>query len=153
MSPVSVGVISDTHGQLRPEAIEALRGVDLIVHAGDIGPARIVESLEAVAPVYAVRGNTDMDGWARQLPLTRRVQAGSVTLYVLHNLAHLDLVPHDAGIAVVVSGHSHAPHEQWRDGVLYFNPGSAGPKRFDLPVSVGRLQIDGETIRARHVML
>jgi putative phosphoesterase len=138
---LSVGVISDTHGLLRPEAVAALRGSDLIVHAGDVGSPEILDELRALAPTYAVRGNVDRGAWAESLPLTAVVEAGPHQLYVLHILDDLDLVPEAAGFSAVISGHSHKPHAETRRGVLYLNPGSAGPRRFRLPVTVARLRV------------
>jgi putative phosphoesterase len=136
-----IGLISDTHGLLRPEALRALDGSDLIVHAGDVGKPEILNSLRLLAPVVAVRGNIDRGGWATALPLTATVKAGSVAVYVLHDLQQLDLDPAAAGFQVVVSGHSHKPSRTERGGVLYLNPGSAGPRRFQLPVTVARLDL------------
>ncbi len=124
---------------LRPEAIEALRGSEHIIHAGDVGAAEILEELATIAPVTAIRGNVDKGAWARKLPETEVVEIGGISIYVLHDLAQLDLKPEAAGFKVVISGHSHVPKQETRGGVLYFNPGSAGPRRFKLPVSVGRL--------------
>jgi putative phosphoesterase len=140
---VRVGVISDTHGLLRPEAVSALAGVERIVHAGDIGDRAVLVALERVAPVSAVRGNNDRGAWARDIPETEVVEVGGVSLYVLHDLHELDLDPRAAGFAAVIAGHSHQPRQEERDGVLYFNPGSAGPRRFRLPISLGRLTIQG----------
>lgn len=139
--PLLVGVISDTHGLLRREAIAALRGARLIVHAGDIGGPSVLHELRRIAPVVAVRGNNDHGGWARDIPLTEVVQAGPAQLYLLHDLNELDLDPAAAGFAAVIAGHSHQPSASVRDGVLYLNPGSAGPRRFRLPVAVARLRI------------
>lgn len=144
-----VGVISDTHGLLRPEALAALRGADHLVHAGDIGKPEVLHELRAVAPLTAVRGNNDVGAWARTIPDTASVRLGGIALYVLHDLRALDLDPAAAGFRVVVSGHSHQPRVEERDGVLYVNPGSAGPRRFRLPVSVATLEIDGRRVRAR----
>jgi putative phosphoesterase len=141
MPSILIGAISDTHGLLRPEAIEFLRGSDHIIHAGDIGSSEILENLSTIAPVTAVRGNVDKGAWARALPETHVLELGGIFIYVLHDLARLDLKPRAAGFAVVVSGHSHVPNQEVRDGVLYFNPGSAGPRRFKLPVSIGKLVI------------
>ena len=151
-APIVIGVISDTHGRLRPKAVEALRGSDFIIHAGDIGDPSILKELSSLAPVTAVRGNVDRAVWARPLPEWNVLEAGGLSIYVLHDLHQLDVKPAAAGFAAVVSGHSHIPGQQIRDGVLYFNPGSAGPKRFHLPVSVGKLllrdgQITGKIIR------
>jgi hypothetical protein len=144
-----VGLISDTHGLLRPEATAFLRGSDFIVHAGDIGNARVLEELSAIAPVTAVRGNNDQGAWAQAIVETAVLQVGEVFVYVLHNLAELDLDPVAAGFRVVVSGHSHRPSVEMRDGVLYVNPGSSGPRRFRLPVSVAELHIAGASVKAR----
>jgi hypothetical protein len=142
-----VGVISDTHGLLRPEAIAALRGTDAIVHAGDVGSPEVLEGLAAIAPVTAIRGNNDRGAWAEKLPLTEVLEIDGVRLYVLHDVKELDLDPRGAGFAAVISGHSHQPRQEERGGVLFFNPGSAGPRRFKLPVAVGRLRIDGGRVR------
>ena len=144
---IIVGVISDTHGLLRPEAVGTLRGSDYIIHAGDVGDAEILKQLNAIAPVTAVRGNVDREPWARKLPETQVLEAGGISIYILHSVADLDLKPEAAGFAAVVSGHSHIPKQEVRNGVLYFNPGSAGPRRFKLPVSVGRLVIQGGRVR------
>jgi putative phosphoesterase len=147
MQAVLIGVISDTHGLLRPGALEALRGADSIIHAGDAGSPEILEKLAAIAPVTAVRGNIDKGAWARKLPETEVLEVAGISIYVLHDLAQLDLKPKAAGFAVVVSGHSHVPKQETRDGVLYFNPGSAGPRRFKLPVSLGRLIVEDGRVR------
>jgi uncharacterized protein len=144
---ILIGIISDTHGLLRPEAIEALQGADHIIHAGDVGSPEILEQLSTIAPVTAVRGNVDKGAWSRKLPETEVVELGGVSIWVLHDLARLDLKPKGAGFAVVVSGHSHVPKQETRDGVLYFNPGSAGPRRFKLPVSVGKLVVKDGGVR------
>jgi putative phosphoesterase len=134
-----VGLISDTHGLLREEAVEALRGSDLIIHAGDVGDAKILEDLRVLAPVVAIRGNVDLEPWADALPVTAVAETGAVSIYVLHDLNRLDLDPAVAGFQIVVSGHSHKPAQAARNGVLFINPGSAGPRRFQLPVTVARL--------------
>jgi hypothetical protein len=136
-----IGVISDTHGLLRPEALLALRGSDHIIHAGDVGDPKILPRLAAIAPVTAVRGNIDKGAWAKKLPATEVLEFQSVSIYILHSLAELDLKPEAAGFAAVISGHSHVPKQEKKNGVLYFNPGSAGPKRFRLPVTIGRLKV------------
>jgi uncharacterized protein len=142
---VVIGVISDTHGLLRPEAVELLRGSEHIIHAGDIGAPEIVGELEKIAPVTAIRGNVDTQAWAHRFAETEAVELAGVFVYVIHDANALDLNPKAAGFAVVISGHSHKPKQQVKDGVLYFNPGSAGPRRFKLPISVGRLVIaDGK---------
>jgi putative phosphoesterase len=148
-----VGLISDTHGLLRPQALDALAGSDCIVHGGDIGNAAILEALAAIAPVIAVRGNNDRGEWAAGLRDTERLQLGNVVVYAIHDLAGLDIDPRAAGVQVVVSGHSHRPKVERRDGVLYVNPGSAGPRRFSLPISVGELTIAGSDVSARTVAL
>lgn len=139
--PSHLGLISDTHGLLRREAVEALRGSELILHAGDVGDSKILEELRKLAPVVAVRGNVDTEEWAKALPLTTVAEAGAVLIYVLHDVNALDLDPAAAGFRLVVSGHSHKPKKVERDGVWYVNPGSAGPRRFQLPVSVARLNL------------
>jgi len=141
MKPTRVGLISDTHGLLRPEAIAALQGSQLIVHAGDVGKPEILESLRRIAQVVAVRGNVDTAHWAQGLPLTAVAEAGEVLIYVLHDVKALDLKAQAAGFPVVVSGHSHKPGTMERGGVLYVNPGSAGPRRLQLPVTVARLDL------------
>jgi uncharacterized protein len=130
-----------------------LRGSDRIIHAGDVGSAEILEKLAAIAPVTAVRGNIDRAAWARSLPETEVLEVGGISIYVLHDLAILDLKPEAAGFHIVISGHSHVPKQELRAGVLYFNPGSAGPRRFKLPVSIGRLKLNGEKIEAEIVAL
>jgi hypothetical protein len=149
----TVGVISDTHGLVRPEAVAALAGVERIVHAGDIGSPDVLTQLERVAPVVAVRGNNDRDAWAAAIPQTEVVEIGGVSLYVLHDLHELDLDPRAAGFAVVIAGHSHQPRLDERDGVLYLNPGSAGPRRFKLPISLARLTVAGARVRAELLTL
>ncbi len=151
--PVTLGVISDTHGLLRLEAVEALRGSDRILHAGDVGAPEILEALAEIALVTAIRGNVDTGTWARSLPTTEVVEAGAVRIYMLHDLGQLDLKPEAAGLRVVVYGHSHQPKMEEKNGVLYFNPGSAGPRRFHLPVSVGRLTIGAGKVEAELVEL
>ncbi len=140
--PTSVGVISDTHGLLRPEAVEALRGSAWIIHAGDVGKESVLTQLATVAPVVAIRGNVDFGEWTERLPLTETLQIGDVLLHVIHDVKDLDLNPAAASIRVVISGHSHQPSIHEENGVLYLNPGSAGPRRFKLPVSVARLEIN-----------
>ena len=138
---VKLGIISDTHGVLRPEAARALSGVDLIVHAGDVGNPEVLVQLKALAPVFAVRGNVDTGAWAKELPATAIVDAGSASLYVLHNLTELDLQPKAAGFDAVISGHTHQAEHYEREGVLYLNPGSAGPRRFNLPVTLALVEV------------
>ncbi len=150
---VEVGVVSDTHGLLRQEALEALQGVDVILHAGDVGDPLILQQLVSLAPVFVVRGNVDRAQWADALPSTEVVEVAGVTFYMLHELELLDLDPAEAGIDVVVYGHSHRPEAEEKDGVLYLNPGSAGPRRFDLPVTLARLSIGEGTLEAGIVSL
>jgi len=140
-NPKLIGLISDTHGLLREEALRALQGAELIVHAGDVGAPEILDALRTLAPVVAVRGNVDREEWAQALPLTAVAEAGPVNIYVLHDVNHLDLDPVAAGFQVVVSGHSHKLGRSKRSGVLYINPGSAGPRRFQLPITVARLDL------------
>jgi putative phosphoesterase len=148
-----IGVISDTHGLLRPEALVALAGCERILHAGDVGAPETLEKLREIAPVTAVRGNIDTARWARSLPESAVVEAGEYHIYILHDLSQLDLKPEAAGFSAVISGHSHQPLARTKNGVLYFNPGSAGPRRFNLPVSVGRLRINGAKIEAELITL
>jgi hypothetical protein len=148
-----IGLLSDTHGLLRPEALAFLHGSDFIVHAGDIGDAEVLEKLRTVAPVTAVRGNNDRDGWALAIAETEVLRVDEVSIHVLHDLAQLDLDPAAAGFRVVVSGHSHRPRIEERDGVLYVNPGSCGPRRFNLPIAVGELRISGSSVKAKLVEL
>jgi putative phosphoesterase len=149
---LQVGLISDTHGLLRPEAVAALQGSDYIVHAGDIGSPDILEELARIAPVTAVRGNNDNGGWIRHIPLTNDLVVGTVRIHVSHDLAHLGQ-PGARGARVIVSGHSHRPKVETRDGVVYVNPGSAGRRRFSLPVSVARLHLQGSEVTAELVTL
>jgi hypothetical protein len=151
--PITIGVISDTHGLLRPEAIDALRGSDLIFHAGDVGEKEILEVLAQIAPVTAVRGNVDTAPWTVALPKTQALEVGGVSIYMVHNIGELDLSPKAAGFRVVVYGHSHQPKIEEKNGVLFFNPGSAGPRRFTKPVSVGRLKIEGGEVQAEIIKL
>jgi uncharacterized protein len=146
-----VGVISDTHGLLRPEAMRALAGSDFIVHGGDVGRESILHSLERVAPVTAVRGNVDTDGWARRLPTTGVLDAGGARIYVVHDIAELDVDPAAAGVSVVVFGHSHRPSIERRGDVLFLNPGAAGARRFHLPVTIARLEIESGRAEAEIV--
>lgn len=140
MPSMMIGVISDTHGLLRAEAVQALRGSELIIHAGDVGSPAILEQLAAIAPVKAIRGNVDMQPWARRLPETRVVQAQGVRLFVIHDGKQFR-IHSPPGYAAVISGHSHKAAIDWRNGVLFLNPGSAGPRRFSLPVTIARLRI------------
>jgi putative phosphoesterase len=148
-----IGLISDTHGLLRPEAKSFLRGCDHIVHGGDVGNAGILHELASLAPTTVVRGNNDVGLWADRLRETELVQLGDVFLYAIHDLAQLDIDPHAAGVDVVISGHSHRPLIEERDGVLYVNPGSAGPRRFTLPIAVAELVVAGTSIVPRIVEL
>ena len=143
-----VGVISDTHGLLRPEVFPIFKGVDLIVHAGDIGKPEVLKELQSIARVVPVRGNNDIGSWAKRIPESETVQIGGVRVFVLHNVKELDVIPSAAGFNVVISGHSHRPLIDQRDGVLFLNPGSAGPRRFKLPISVARLIVDGPRVHA-----
>ena len=147
-----VGVISDTHGLLRPQALEHLRGSHHIIHAGDIGSPEIIPRLQEIAPVTAIRGNIDIQSWARRFPETEAVELGGRLIYIIHDVNALDLDPQAGGFAAVISGHSHQPSREIRKRVLYFNPGSAGQRRFKLPVSLGRLEI-GSRIEARWIRL
>lgn len=148
-----MGVISDTHGLLRPEAVDALRGSHLILHAGDVGSASVLEQLAEIAPVIAVRGNIDTEPWAQRLPNDVVAEVGQASIYMLHNIGQLDLKPEAAGFAAVIYGHSHKPDCEVRNGVLYFNPGSAGARRFKLPVSLGRLRVTGDAVEPELITL
>ena len=148
-----VGVISDTHGLLRPEALAALQGSNYIIHAGDVGDPAILDKLAEIAAVTAVRGNVDHGPWAQKIPATNVLEVGGVSIYILHNLQELDVKPEAAEFAAVIYGHSHIPKQELKNGVLYFNPGSAGPRRFKLPISVGRLTIENGKIKAKILLL
>lgn len=148
-----VGVISDTHGLLRVEALRALEGSELILHAGDVGQAHVLEALREIAPVIAVRGNVDRGDWAADLPETAITELGGVALYIIHDLNHLDIDPGAAGVRVVISGHTHKPTLRQQGRVTYLNPGSAGPRRFRDPVSAALVSIEGEQVEARILML
>jgi hypothetical protein len=148
-----IGVISDTHGLVRPEALRALRGADLIVHAGDVGTPEVLDALRAVAPVVAVRGNNDRGRWARALAETEVIERAGRSLYVLHDVKTLDVDPRAAGYDAVIAGHSHQPRVERRDGVLYLNPGSAGPRRFRLPICVARIDIATRRFEAEIITL
>ncbi len=148
-----VGVISDTHGLLRPQAVEALCGVTHILHAGDVGTLEVLEQLRKIAPVTVVRGNVDRGAWAQTIPLHEVTEIEGASIFMLHILAELNLKPEAAGFAAVIYGHSHKPASEVRKGVLFFNPGSAGPRRFKLPVTVGKLIVEGSKVRAEIVEL
>ena len=152
-NPTRIGLISDTHGLLRKEALEALRGSEMILHAGDVGKPEILEALRELAPVVAVRGNVDTQEWARGLPTTAIAQAGAIRIYMMHDVKQLDLDPVTAGFQTVLSGHSHQPGKAERGGVWYINPGSAGPRRFQLPVTVALLNLGEEPWRLEFVNL
>lgn len=153
MTSYRVGLISDTHGRLRPEALAWLQGSDFIVHAGDIGGPDILDTLSKLAPVTAVRGNNDQDAWALGIPETNVLQVGGISLYIVHALQDLDIDPAAAGFEVVVAGHSHRPASVYKAGVLYVNPGSAGPRRFSLPISAGEIVVAGKNLTPRLVEL
>jgi len=148
---MKIGVISDTHGLLRDEALAALQGVEHILHAGDVGDAAILDELRAIAPVTAIRGNVDTHGACALLPATEMVSLAGISFYLVHSVHDLDLNASAAGVRCVVSGHSHMPLIEERRGVMYLNPGSAGPRRFALPVTVAHVFIDGEAMRAEIV--
>ena len=148
-----LGLISDTHGLLRPEAVDALCGVDQILHAGDVGAPEILNRLETIAPVTAVRRNVDGGAWARKLPLSEVVEVDGMSIYMLHILEKLDLKPEAAGFSAVIYGHSHVPKIEKKNDVLYFNPGSAGPRRFKLPITVGKLIVDAKKLHAEIIEL
>ena len=153
MGTLRVGLISDTHGLVRPEALAVLKGCAHIVHGGDVGDVAVLRALEAIAPVTAVRGNNDHGPWASALRDTELFEAGGIYFYAVHDIAELDIDPASAGVQVVVSGHSHRPRVEARDGVWFANPGSAGPRRFSLPVSVGEVVIEGGRVTARSILL
>ena len=148
-----VGLISDTHGLLRPEALDFLAGCNYIVHGGDIGNAAILERLADIAPLTTVRGNNDREAWARAIPVSAQLTIGGVVLHAIHDIKELDIDPAAVGVRSVVSGHSHRPSCSERNGVLYINPGSAGRRRFSLPISAAELIIEGNTVRPRIVTL
>jgi uncharacterized protein len=148
-----IGVIADTHGLVRPQAIEALAGVDMILHAGDVGKQEVLDTLKDIAPVVAVRGNNDKGDWAQTLPDREVVEVGKISIYMLHDVKEIDISPSGAGFHVVVSGHSHKPSVEEHRGVLYINPGSAGPRRFKLPVTLAHLRISGEKAHANLIEL
>ncbi len=144
---ITIGVISDTHGLLRPEAVSALRGSDQILHAGDVGDQEILSTLTTIAPVTAVRGNVDTAPWSRDLPLTEAIEVGGLLIYMLHDIGKLDLKLQASVFRAVVYGHSHQPKIEEKNGVLFFNPGSAGPRRFTKPITIGRLTIEAREVR------
>jgi putative phosphoesterase len=148
-----IGLISDTHGLVRPEAVEALQGVDLLIHAGDIGKPEVLDALKAISPLVAIKGNNDVGAWAKPLPDTQVLQTADTKLFVIHNVKELDCDPAAEGYKVVVSGHSHKPSILTHDGVLFVNPGSAGPRRFKLPVAVGKLFIENRQVNAELIEL
>jgi uncharacterized protein len=151
VAAIRVGLISDTHGLLRPEAVEFLKGSDMIIHCGDICDPGVIRQLSGIAPVNAVRGNNDTGVWANELPETEIVRIGEILAYVIHDIAQIDIDPEAAGVTVVLSGHSHKPSIVCRDGVTYVNPGSAGPRRFKLPISAGELLVEGRSAIPRIV--
>ena len=153
MNEQRIGVIADTHGLLRPEAIKALKGSSLIIHAGDIGEPEILETLKLVAPVVAVRGNIDQGLWCQSLPYSETVEIGEKRLYVIHDLSDLDLEPSTAGLSGLIFGHSHQPSIGTRNGVIFLNPGSAGPRRFKLPICVAMIEIKGDVLKPRLIEL
>ena len=146
MAKQVIGIISDTHGLLRPQALAELQGVDMIIHGGDIGGLEILKKLGQIAPVTVVRGNNDWDSWASVIPETQTVEVSGFRLFVIHNLKELAIDPHEAGLNVVIAGHSHKPLLAWRDGILFLNPGSAGPIRFKLPIALARLTIENNQL-------
>jgi uncharacterized protein len=148
-----VGIISDTHGLVRPEAVAALRGSDLIIHAGDIGKPHVIDQLRLVAPTFVVRGNIDTQAWAADLPSTQTVEVGQLLFWVLHDIAQITIDPAAASLTAVAFGHSHRPSIETHDGVLYVNPGSAGPRRFKLPVSIARIHVMGQKLSPEIVEL
>ena len=148
-----MGVISDTHGLLRPEAAQALHGSDLIIHAGDVGNSDIIAELKTIAPLFVVRGNIDKEAWANDLPANQVVQFGHSSIYVIHDLHDLDLDPEAAGFSAVITGHTHRAHEYRKGKVLFLNPGSAGPKRFDLRITLARLNVEKEPWRVEFIPL
>jgi len=150
---IVIGVISDTHGLLRPDALAALQGSNYIVHAGDIGDPDILTRLKEIAPVTAIRGNVDCEAWARKMPETNVLEVGGVSIYILHNLAALDLKPEAAGFSAVIYGHTHVPKQEVKNKVLYFNPGAAGARRFKPPISVGKMIVENGSIQGHTINL
>ena len=152
-NPQRIGLISDTHGLMRPEALAALRDSDLLIHAGDIGKPEVIVALKKIAPLVAIKGNNDTGPWARRLPDIKKIAVGNTKLYVIHNVNELDFDPASRGFRVVIAGHSHKPVIQMKDNVLFVNPGSAGPRRFKLPICVARLTMQGESVEAEIIEL
>jgi hypothetical protein len=150
---IPIGVISDTHGLLRHEAVEALAGSELIIHAGDVGDPDILETLEAIAPVRVVRGNVDRESWTQRFPMTDLIKVGSCSIYVVHDLCTMDIDASAADIDMVIFGHSHQPSIEQQHGVWLLNPGSAGPRRFDYPVSMAKVEVQGNQLQAEIVEL
>ena len=148
-----IGVISDTHGLLRPEAVKALKNSDLIIHPGDIGKPEVLQSLNSIAPVLAIRGNNDREAWAKTIPDILHLRVNGIGLYIIHDVSHLEIDPATSGFHAVISGHSHKPGIITREHVMFINAGSAGPRRFKLPVAVVRLQIKGGKLRAKLITL
>jgi putative phosphoesterase len=149
----TIGIISDTHGLVRQEAIESLKGCELVIHAGDVGKPEVIHSLEEIAPVIAVRGNVDKGDWANTLPKTQVVEVSNIFIYVIHHIGELDLNPKAAGFNIVIYGHSHKPKKEIVDGIIYINPGSAGPRRFNLPISLALMRIGRNAIDVNFVEL
>ena len=150
---MEIGVIADTHSMMRPEAVEALRGCELILHAGDVGKPAVLEALQEIAPVYAIRGNVDKGDWADDLPESLDIEVGGIRIHMLHDLKQLDFDPAERAVRVVVSGHSHRPELREENGVLYLNPGAAGPRRFKLPIALAELHIDAGRVSVRQIRL
>jgi putative phosphoesterase len=148
-----IGLISDTHGLIRPQALDALQSVDLIIHAGDIGKPEVIAALKTIAPVLAIKGNNDREAWAHRFSETKLVTSGNTKIFVIHNVKELDRDPAARGYQVILSGHSHKPSVATHDGVLFVNPGSAGPRRFKLPIAVGKLFIENNRVNAEIIEL
>lgn len=149
----TIGVISDTHGLLRPQALNALGDSDIIIHAGDIGSIDIIRGLEEIAPVYPVRGNTDRDSWSRRIPFWDIVEFSGINIYVRHIIEEIDIDPASASVNIVITGHTHMPHRVWKKGILFLNPGSAGPVRESKPVTVGKIILNGSGPEAEIISL
>jgi putative phosphoesterase len=148
-----IGVISDTHGLLRPEVFKIFKGVDLIIHAGDIGSKTIISSLRKISKVIAVKGNIDEEEWAKKFPVTKLIKFGLITIFLIHNINGLKFDPSTKNINIIIYGHSHMPNNEQKGNVLYFNPGSAGKKRFNLPISVGLMEVKNQKIKAKHIYI